>query len=190
MGTWTDKKIEKLKMLWEKGVSTAEIGKRLDFSKNAIVGKVHRLGLSNRNSPIKNTSTKMSPKIEKDKKTVAKIDVVSAKTVKKNKVKETKISQSKLDTNFEKIGLRIESQKNLVNLRQKKQSSEGVALIDLGTDCCCWPIDDANSGNFSFCGKKVFKNRPYCLEHCALAYTTTSSNTQTKSTTKKEKETE
>ena len=65
MGTWTDKKIEKLKVLWAKGVSTAEIGKRLDFSKNAIVGKVHRLGLSNRNSPIKTSNTKIE-KVKND----------------------------------------------------------------------------------------------------------------------------
>ena len=38
MSAWTDKKIEKLKKLWEKGLSTAEIGKKLDFSKNANVG--------------------------------------------------------------------------------------------------------------------------------------------------------
>ena len=58
-----------------------------------------------------------------------------------------------------------------VSLKNKKTSA-GLSLLELTSDLCCWPIDDINSENFHFCGKKVFKNKPYCLEHCAIAYTT------------------
>ncbi len=50
---WNDEKIAKLKKLWSEGLTTGEIGKRLGVSKNAVVGKAHRLGLKGRPSPIK-----------------------------------------------------------------------------------------------------------------------------------------
>ena len=60
---WTDEMVEELKRLWAEGVTTGEIGRRLNISKNSIVGKVHRLGLSGRPSPIKKKSD--SEKTEK-----------------------------------------------------------------------------------------------------------------------------
>jgi GcrA cell cycle regulator len=50
---WNDEKINRLKKLWSEGLTTGEIGKRLSVSKNAVVGKAHRLGLKGRPSPIK-----------------------------------------------------------------------------------------------------------------------------------------
>jgi GcrA cell cycle regulator len=45
LGTWTDERIEQLTLLWDEGVTTAEIGRRIGVTKNAVIGKVHRLGL-------------------------------------------------------------------------------------------------------------------------------------------------
>jgi len=50
---WTDELIEQLKALWAEGLTTGDIGKKLGISKNAVVGKAHRLGLKGRPSPIK-----------------------------------------------------------------------------------------------------------------------------------------
>ena len=50
---WTEQMVEDLKKMWHEGLTTGEIGKRLGVSKNSIVGKVHRLQLSGRPSPIK-----------------------------------------------------------------------------------------------------------------------------------------
>src|SRR6266567_4728419 len=44
-GTWTPERIEQLTALWEQGITTAEIGRRIGVTKNAVIGKVHRLGL-------------------------------------------------------------------------------------------------------------------------------------------------
>ena len=49
---WTPLRISALIALWNEGLSTSEIGNRLGVTKNAVVGKVHRLGLPKRNSPI------------------------------------------------------------------------------------------------------------------------------------------
>ncbi|MBO5995785.1 MAG: GcrA cell cycle regulator, partial [Acetobacter sp.] len=48
---WTEKVVEQLKQLWADDLSTAEIGRRLNMTKNAVIGKAHRLGLSPRPSP-------------------------------------------------------------------------------------------------------------------------------------------
>jgi len=50
---WTDEKVNSLKKLWVKGTSTAEIARRLGLSKNSVIGKVHRLNLDTRPSPLK-----------------------------------------------------------------------------------------------------------------------------------------
>jgi len=52
-GTWTDERIEQLKQLWEQGLSASAIGRALGVTKNAVVGKAHRLKLSSRPSPIR-----------------------------------------------------------------------------------------------------------------------------------------
>jgi GcrA cell cycle regulator len=49
---WNDQRLKKLEKLWEKGMSISQIGKELGVSRNAVAGKVHRMGLSKRASPI------------------------------------------------------------------------------------------------------------------------------------------
>ncbi len=55
---WTPERISALIALWEEGLTTSEIGNRLGVTKNAVVGKVHRLGLPKRQSPIRKTAEK------------------------------------------------------------------------------------------------------------------------------------
>ena len=55
---WTEDKIKKLKKMWQAGKPTAEIAKTLGMSKNSIIGKVHRLNLKVRPSPIKTDAVK------------------------------------------------------------------------------------------------------------------------------------
>jgi GcrA cell cycle regulator len=50
---WNDDRVEQLGQLWRQGLSTAEIGRRLGLTKNAVVGKAHRLSLDPRPSPLK-----------------------------------------------------------------------------------------------------------------------------------------
>lgn len=163
MSDWTDKKIEKLKKLWAQGLSTSEIGKKLDFSKNAIVGKVHRLGLSNRKSPIKTSSNNISK--------TPKIPLVTAVKNAVKKVVNNTIKSEKTKTKEVMETAKNESVKIAKISMKDKKTSSGLSLLELTLDLCCWPIDEINSENFHFCGKKVFKNKPYCLEHCAIAYT-------------------
>jgi GcrA cell cycle regulator len=57
--SWTDERIEQLKILWGQGISASEIADTMgDVSRNAVIGKAHRLGLSGRPSPIKKKTTR------------------------------------------------------------------------------------------------------------------------------------
>ncbi len=60
---WTPDRVKTLMALWAEGISTLEIGRRLGVTKNAVVGKVHRLGLPKRQSPI--NSTPRAPRVAK-----------------------------------------------------------------------------------------------------------------------------
>ena len=56
--SWNDDNVLRLKELWDQGLPTAQIGKLLGFTKNAVVGKAHRIGLERRPSPIRRTAVK------------------------------------------------------------------------------------------------------------------------------------
>lgn len=58
MSTWTPERVEHLRKLWDEGLTTAEIGKHIGVSKNAVVGKAHRLELPSRPSPIRRGITR------------------------------------------------------------------------------------------------------------------------------------
>ena len=135
---WTPEKIKLLKKLWLKGKSTIEIGKELGMSKNAVVGKVHRLELAARPSPIK---------------------------------KNQKQGEQK--------------QKQAAQIKQSK-----VSLMDLKLNSCRWPIGDPKDDDFHFCGADTVTGKPYCSEHCKIAYTSLKELTLQNAKAKKEKEEE
>jgi len=74
---WNDEKINRLKKLWSEGLTTGEIGKRLSVSKNAVVGKAHRLGLKGRPSPIKRPARAVEAKKPADVKVFTLTDLSS-----------------------------------------------------------------------------------------------------------------
>ncbi len=104
---WTKSKVEKLSKLWAQGISARDIAAKLgSISRNAVIGKANRLGLSK-----KNTSSQKAKKID--------------------------IEISSLVPNM---------------------------------SGCKWPIGHPGDSDFYFCGKPVIPGKPYCGEHCLVAY--------------------
>ena len=158
MPDWTDKQIAKLKKLWEEGFSTTEIGKRLEISKNAVVGKAHRLGLASRTSPIRNETVRTT-KSAKSKKSTASLSGKSAKSAPKPSEKAKSAAKASPKQGGKASKQTIAAAKPV-----------GTPLMELSPEMCCWPID--NEGEIQlFCGRRIFKSKPYCLEHCIAAYT-------------------
>ena len=138
---WDDCNVSKLRELWDQGLPTAQIGKLLGFTKNAVVGKAHRIGLERRPSPIRRTAVK--PDRKKARSPI--IPKLNFETT-KDEIKDKPIVQQ----NFQPI---------VKNLFTKK--------VRRG---CEWPEGHPDESDFKFCGKERFEEKPYCIDHCAVAY--------------------
>ena len=193
---WDNATLKKLKALTGKGLSTSEIGKRLGMSKNAIVGKLNRLGWNAK----ANAAAASAPAAEKKsvaKKLVEKVTGVKkvatapkkaapapkkvATTAKKASSAATKVTKTTktapkkavsapkkaMPKATEKSSGAI-SAKNLAMHQRIIQHS--LEMANLKPNQCRWPIGDPDSEHFHFCGETVFVGKPYCYEHCKQAY--------------------
>ena len=139
--SWNEANVARLKELWDQGLPTAQIGKLLGFTKNAVVGKAHRIGLERRPSPIRRTAVKPDRKKARSP-IVPKLNFDA--TIEENK------ETSKPQQNFKPVV------KNLFTKHTKRG--------------CEWPEGHPDESDFKFCGKERFEDKPYCLDHCAVAY--------------------
>jgi GcrA cell cycle regulator len=187
---WDSTALKKLKSLIGKGLSTSEIGRRLGMSKNAVVGKLNRLGWNAKagGGPVAGTEVKPATKKVKTEKPVEKTakkttkktaDAVVEKVESKNTIKKTVVKadkKSKTPKEQEKT-----ENKKIVSETGKKVSEKSLAahqriiqhsleMANLKPNQCRWPIGDPDSENFHFCGEMVFVGKPYCYEHCKQAY--------------------
>ena len=183
--SWDSGILKKLKTLVGKGLSTAEIGKKLGISKNAVVGKLHRMGWNsgvsesagakNKKEPAKKTAVKSATK----KATPVKI-VKSAKAVKpaKNAKDASKVKADKKVANGSKNAKVPAENKRVVGRPIAKRGTDvhqrivqhALEMANLKPNQCRWPIGDPDSEGFHFCGAPVFVGKPYCYEHCKQAY--------------------
>lgn len=166
---WDSATLKKLKALTGKGLSTSEIGKRLGMSKNAVVGKLNRLGWNSKAGGVGAAKTGAD-----NKKATVKKDTVRAgkKTAVKSGKSATKSPSAKKSgavsgTKATNGGSRALN-KNLAMHQRIIQHS--LEMANLKPNQCRWPIGDPDSEDFHFCGAPVFVGKPYCYEHCKQAY--------------------
>lgn len=192
---WTDEAVETLIELWKQGLTTVEISKIIGVSKNSVIGKVHRLGLPKRPSPIKQKSTTKAPKKEAVKPAAEK-EAAPKKETKKVEVKEeTKVPKvevapkkaPKIEVKEEvvtpvKEAKKVEVKEEIPSIKESKKTftptpksvqkdfKENISLIELESQSCRWPFGDPKDEGFHFCGKKVLPGQTYCPEHNERAY--------------------
>ena len=191
---WDNATLKKLKALTGKGLSTSEIGKRLGMSKNAIVGKLNRLGWNakaggaasaevteKKTATAKKTATTVKKVAEKKsavkkgpaKTTKEAVKVVVKETAKKTESKATSnkaVAKKEVTTKVEKsapAAKKSDAKSLAVHQRIIQHSLE---MANLKPNQCRWPIGDPDSEHFHFCGETVFVGKPYCYEHCKQAY--------------------
>ena len=140
---WNDENVEKLRDLWDQGLPTAQIGKLLGFTKNAVVGKAHRIGLERRPSPIRRASVKPDRK-------KARSPVIPKLNFENSEEEKKVITIKKEKINF----------KAPINNIFSPKSTRG----------CEWPEGHPDESDFHFCNEERFEDKPYCLKHCAVAY--------------------
>jgi GcrA cell cycle regulator len=188
---WDNATLKKLKALMGKGLSTSEIGKRLGLSKNAVVGKLNRLGWNAKAGATPAATTKTTkkapaPAAKKTTATPAAKKPAAAKPATKAKVatKKTEIAakaKAKVAEKSPKADAKTPAKPAKEPKATKTSASKNLAMhqriiqhslemANLKPNQCRWPIGDPDSENFHFCGKQVFTGKPYCYEHCRLAY--------------------
>ena len=147
--SWTDDRVSLLKRLWGEGHTAAEIAKQLGgVTRNAVIGKAHRLKLSNRVSPIQQNRKPANKNVERK----APVEKVS-KVVMPVEQKTTAPSVSRK-----------------VKEEVSAPSGDLYDLMDLQPRMCRWPSGDPKEEGFGFCGAKTISGIPYCAEHAKLAY--------------------
>tara|TARA_B110000438_G_C15750782_1_gene622861 strand:+ start:763 stop:1239 length:477 start_codon:yes stop_codon:yes gene_type:complete len=138
---WNDENVGKLRELWDQGLPTAQIGKLLGFTKNAVVGKAHRIGLERRPSPIRRTAAK--PDRKKARSPVMPI------------------------LNFDSS----KEHNNKYAAEPKINVGSSISLLISGNKRKCeWPEGHPDEPEFHFCNKERFEDKPYCIDHCSVAY--------------------
>lgn len=169
--SWTDERINLLKKMWKEGKSAADIAKTLGkgVTRNAVIGKAHRMGLSGRPSPIK----KPAPAPKKD--SAKKASPVAAVPVKGGKKAVTAPAPAaKKEKESAVLAKEAEELKKIE--KETLPPGGGVSLLDLTERMCKWPIGDPREADFAFCGRAIRPGTPYCPAHAAMAYQTSSRN--------------
>ncbi|MBN1324738.1 MAG: hypothetical protein JW974_00760 [Alphaproteobacteria bacterium] len=175
---WDNATLKKLKALTGKGLSTAEIGKRLGISKNAVVGKLNRLGWNLKAGGVDAKTADKKAAVKKTVKTAPVVKKVptSSKVTAKVVEKKVKVAAAKKSEPVKPIKKSVDkpvktdksSPRNLAMHQRIIQHS--LEMANLKSDHCRYPMGDPDSESFHFCGEPVFVGKPYCYEHCKQAY--------------------
>jgi GcrA cell cycle regulator len=142
--SWDENKVEKLKELWGKGKTASQIAEIIGgISRNAVIGKAHRLNLSAKIKSSRSYSEDLSNKFPK------------TENFEKSNDKRKKISRSRFKS------LLIEKDFEPENPKQ---------LEELNDNLCKWPIGHPNENSFYFCGRTSLKDFSYCKLHLLYAF--------------------
>jgi GcrA cell cycle regulator len=143
---WTDERVELLKKLWLDGLSASQIAKQLGgVTRNAVIGKVHRLGLSGRAAPSQPTRP-----VFKAPRAPRPAPAPQPRRVETHAAHPAAPAQPQTPFLAEEPG--------------------SATVLTLGAHMCKWPIGDPATDEFSFCGRRSEADGPYCPSHARVAY--------------------
>ena len=192
--SWTDERIERLKKMWHDGATASQIADELGgVSRNAVIGKAHRLGLQQRPSPVKpgeekevkkpaaapaTAAPKASPKAEAPKPTAAAPTAAPS-------APQSASPRSGPEIQYRSIGpggfirqgpgeqqapIPPAPPRRLVPAKPSPEVADKTSLLELNDRICKWPIGHPGEPDFHFCGDQANPGFPYCVQHCGVAY--------------------
>jgi GcrA cell cycle regulator len=164
---WTDERIALLRKLWAESLSASQIAGRLGgVTRNAVIGKVHRLGLSKRV-----TASRLSRKRgEEEKKAALKAEAAAEETRRVEALEQVKRQHEALARLSEPAPVVAEG-----------PARDGFILLDLKESMCRFPVGDPLAAGFHFCGELKTKGSSYCSRHHKLCWQPVSRKTTTTS---------
>ena len=146
---WTEDRVGALKKLWLEGQSASQIAKQLGggVTRNAVIGKVHRLGLSGRAAPSQPARATFRP----------------------SRPRPAQPTQApSAPRRIEAVQPRAAATSQSVPAPMPDLPGTATVMT-LGAHMCKWPIGDPSSTEFSFCGRRASEG-VYCVEHARVAY--------------------
>jgi GcrA cell cycle regulator len=148
--SWTDERVELLKKLWQDGLSASQIAAELGgVTRNAVIGKVHRLGLSGRGQPT--SSIKRQRR---------------AHPTGIRRTRTLTMGNLALKPSFDALPEHeLQPRRNVVVPIPRK-----LSILQLSEATCKWPIGDPGHDDFYFCGHDSLESAPYCEYHAGVAY--------------------
>jgi GcrA cell cycle regulator len=156
---WTDDRVGALKKLWLEGQSASQIAKQLGggVTRNAVIGKVHRLGLSGRAAPSQPARTAATTFRTTRPRPAAPAAAAPTAAAQPSAPRRLEAVQPKPAQPAAPVPAPI-------------PDLPGTATVmTLGAHMCKWPIGDPSSREFSFCGRRASEG-VYCVEHARVAY--------------------
>ncbi|WP_273759738.1 GcrA family cell cycle regulator [Bartonella sp. ML70XJBT.G] len=163
---WTDERVELLKKFWSEGLSASQIAAQLGgVSRNAVIGKVHRLKLPGRGKTAQGNvraqktpaSSPSSPRIRRTPSTVSPTIAPSCSVGATALKVESVVEDIKEPDVPEKPNVVVPISRHL-------------NLLQLSENTCRWPVGDPLSSDFHFCGADSGENSPYCAFHAKIAF--------------------
>lgn len=184
--SWTDERVELLKKMWSEGQSASQIAKELGgVTRNAVIGKVHRLGLSNRAgaTPAPAEAKPVEPKTQAK----AKAPPKPAPANKPEPAPEPKPEPAVAATTpaisparkaIIPAGQPLPPQPStneispeaLAKVNEIEKKAKRLTLMELTERTCKWPVGDPATEDFWFCGLPVQQGKPYCEAHVGVAF--------------------
>ncbi|ALE03364.1 GcrA family cell cycle regulator [Bartonella ancashensis] len=164
---WTSERVELLKKFWNDGLSASQIAAQLgNVSRNAVIGKVHRLKLPGRGKTTQSVSRAQKNQAD-----------VSSSTSRINRAVSPIASVNAASSNVGTTDLNVELVDDDVAKGDVFAKSDVVVpiarhlnLLQLSENTCRWPVGDPLLSDFHFCGADSGEGSPYCTFHAKIAF--------------------
>ncbi|MEA3016631.1 MAG: GcrA cell cycle regulator [Sphingomonadales bacterium] len=196
--SWTDERIDRLKDLWTRGMTASQIADELGgVSRNAVIGKAHRLGLQARPSPVKPNEHEEA-EVAPAEAAAPEVDAAPAAEPAEPAPWDEAAADESAEASpaeprpadppqpqIRSIGpggflrqgpgdqqppIPPAPPRRLVPAKPSPEIADKTSLLDLNERICKWPIGHPGEPDFHFCGKPSNPGFPYCVEHCGVAY--------------------
>ena len=188
--SWTDERVETLKRMWNEGQSASQIAKELGgVTRNAVIGKVHRLGLSNRvggKEDEEDAAASPAPAVAAAKPEPAPrpdpapraepprpVAPAAATPAPASNVTPLPVRKAIIPAGQPlppQPSLNEISPEALASVREVEKRARKLTLMELTERTCKWPIGDPATDDFWFCGLPSLPGKPYCEAHVGVAF--------------------
>ena len=145
--TWSPKRVEQLKRCFNAGLTCSQIAREIGVTRNAVIGKMNRMGLSQPRDPLAApTRRHAKPTRPRSQRRWSPFTVADQRKLLRDAFPQARVEEIPI------------------------HDGRGCTLLELAQGRCRWPINDPGAANFCYCGNEAFTGLPYCAGHARLAY--------------------